>query len=171
MYSNQIIFVWGWFIAHSTHQIKSTQKSSTQWFQFQDFSSWKHVMTWEELCLPGGSLTREGKIPSVDNNPTDYKCAEFSHVNKLHFNKHQVPYMSGLLRTVHFENFMYLYDRLEQASWWIHNYLMIKRSFSRHSESLNKYVAILGIIIQTLFWNNIFKAIFDTKIKRFSHSL
>lgn len=68
--------------------------------------------------------------------------------------------MPSLLRTVHFENFMYLYDRLEQASWWMHNYLIIKRSFSRNSESLSKHVAIFSIIIQILFWNNIFKATF-----------
>lgn len=131
---------------------------------FKIFQVENSVMTWEELHLPSGSLTREGKSPSVDNNSSDYKCAEFCHVKKLHFNKCQVPYMFSLLRTVHFENFIYLYDRLEQVSWWIHNYQMIKRSFLRHSESLNKYVAIFSIIIQTSFQNNIFKAISDTKI-------
>lgn len=53
-------------------------------------------MILEELFLPNGSLTREGKILLVDHNPTDYKSSKLSRVKNLHLNKPQVMYVSSL---------------------------------------------------------------------------
>lgn len=70
-------------------------------------------MTLEELFLPNGSLT--GKVKFLRWITTQQTIRAPSDKN-MHFNKPQVMYVSKLVRSMHFKNFMYLCDRLQKPS-------------------------------------------------------